>query len=185
MLIFTEIVFWINTVIALLICFSILLLKYFALLNFSVLNYRFTLHRNTMTSLSGVLVLPIVTLIDIAATGAVVSSVIPATSAALPRTILACYIIWGIAFPLANVILVLYFLRLTLYKVHTHLLWLNVQWPQNSNIASVFLTIGPLGRGSFAIIDLGVMSKKVLSSHLKNIQWTKAYKGGIYFPHQC
>jgi len=56
-------------------------------------------------------------MIDAAATGAVVCTVIPATSAALYRTMLACYIAWGFAFPLANVIIAIYFLRLILYKV--------------------------------------------------------------------
>lgn len=116
MLVFTEIIFWINAVIALLICFSILLLMYI-LESPTVIDTRFTVHPHTITTITGQLLLPVVTLIDIAATGAVLCSVIPPGSAALPRTMLASYAIWGISFPLANVIIVLFFLRLTLYKV--------------------------------------------------------------------
>jgi len=78
---------------------------------------RFTVHPHTITTITGQLLLPTVTLIDIAATGAVLCSVLPPGSAALPRTMLASYAIWGIAFPLANVVIILFFLRLTLYKV--------------------------------------------------------------------
>ena len=42
------------------------------------------------------------------------------------------------------------------------------QWPERSDIAGVFLTIGPLGRGAFAIIDLGAMAKQVNLFQLSN-----------------
>jgi tellurite resistance protein TehA-like permease len=76
-----------------------------------------TLQPHTIPSLTGVLILPVVTLIVISATGAVVCNVIPPTSGALHRTMLGSYAAWAIGFPLANVLLALYFLRLMVYKV--------------------------------------------------------------------
>jgi len=113
--------------------------------------------------MSGVHILPVVTLVDIAGTGAVLCSVIPATSSALPRTVLACYAIWGFSLPLANLMLVLYFHRLAIHKVPMAHLEANSddKWPPKQEIAGLFLLIGPLGRGSFAIIDLGTMAQKV------------------------
>jgi Voltage-dependent anion channel len=81
------------------------------------LTIRITTHQHTLSSLTGILVLPIVPVIDIAAVGAVVCSVIPSTSPSLYRTMLASYAFWGIGFPLANIILIIYFLRLTIHNV--------------------------------------------------------------------
>src|SRR5579859_5804230 len=100
----------------------------------------------------------------------------PSDSDALYRTMLASYAALAIGFPLTHIILVLYFLRLLVHKVYTpspvrpsslpsHIPSLLkdlfpksrdlLQWPQRSDILSVFLPIGPLGQGSFAIMSLG------------------------------
>ena len=40
------------------------------------------------------------------------------------------------------------------------------KWPPKEEIAGVFLLIGPLGRGSFAILDLGTMAQKVFQHEM-------------------
>lgn len=80
---------------------------------------RLTLQPHTIPSFTGVLILPIVTLVVLSATGATLCSVMSSESDALYRTMLASYAALAIGFPLTHIILVLYFLRLLVHKVHT------------------------------------------------------------------
>jgi tellurite resistance protein TehA-like permease len=54
-------------------------------------------------------------------------------------TLIICYILWGTSIPLAFVIIVLYFHRLTVHEM------LNKE-----AVVTVFLPIAPLGLGGFA-----------------------------------
>jgi tellurite resistance protein TehA-like permease len=79
---------------------------------------RLTLQPHTIHSFTGVLILPIVTLVVLSATGGILCSVMDSTSSdALYRTMLGSYAALAIGFPLTHVILVLYFLRLLVHKV--------------------------------------------------------------------
>ena len=53
-------------------------------------------------------------------------------------TLICSYVLWGTGVPLAMAILVIYFQRLTVYKL-----------PPREVIVSVFLPLGPLGQGGF------------------------------------
>jgi len=87
--------------------------------------------------------LPIVSTIVAAASGGIVAAVLPNPQQAL-WTLLTSYILWGTGVPLAMVILVMYFHRLTIHRL-----------PPREVIVSVFLPLGPLGQGSFGIMQLG------------------------------
>lgn len=63
------------------------------------------------------LILPVVTLVVLSAAGSAFCSVIPTTSPTLYRTVIGSYVLWGMGFPLANVIIILCFLRLIIHKV--------------------------------------------------------------------
>lgn len=79
----------------------------------------------------------------------IVAEVLPNPQHAL-RTIIISYILWDTGFPLAMVVLVMYFHRLTVYHL-----------PPREVIVSVFLPLGPIGQGSFALIQLGKVALKI------------------------
>ena len=93
--------------------------------------------------------LPVVAPIVAAASGGIVAEVLPNPRYAL-WTIIISYILWGTGVPLAMAVLVIYFQRLTVYKL-----------PPREVIVSVFLPLGPLGQGGFAIMQLGKVSMLV------------------------
>ena len=92
--------------------------------------------------------LPIVATIVAAASGGIVASVLPAQRALI--TIITSYILWGCGVPLAMFTMVIYFQRLTVYKL-----------PPSEVIVSVFLPLGPLGQGAFGIMTLGQQALRI------------------------
>ncbi len=84
--------------------------------------------------------LPIVPTIVAAASGGIVAEVLPNRQHAL----------WTVVIR-AMATLVIYFERLTLYRL-----------PPRAVIISCFLPLGPLGRGAFAIMQLGKVSMQLL-----------------------
>ncbi len=103
-----------------------------------------------LSTMTAAWLLPIVPTIVAAASGAVVAGVLTNSQHAL-WTVVVSYILWGTGVPLAMVTLVIYFERLTLYKL-----------PPRVVIVSCFLPLGPLGQGSFAIMQLGKVSMQLL-----------------------
>lgn len=81
--------------------------------------------------------LPIVSCVVAAASGAIVADVLPNPQYAL-GTIVTSFILWGIGVPLALMVIVIYFMRLMLHKL-----------PPVGLIVSTFLPLGPLGQGGF------------------------------------
>lgn len=65
-------------------------------------------------------------------------------------TIVAAYIMWGMAVPMAMTVLVMYYQRLALHKM-----------PPREVIVSAFLPLGPLGFGGYTILYLGKMAAEV------------------------
>ncbi|KAK8910614.1 hypothetical protein QC760_001554 [Botrytis cinerea] len=105
-----------------------------------------SLHKVELSTMTAAWLLPIVAPIVAAASGGIVASVLPNPQHAL-YTVLVSYILFGTGFPLAMTILVIYFQRLTVYKI-----------PPREVIVSVFLPLGPLGQGGFALMQLGKVS---------------------------
>ena len=94
--------------------------------------------------------LPIAATIVATGTGAEIADVLPNKQHAL-GTIITCYVLWGMATPLAMVVLVMYFQRLALHKM-----------PPREVIVSCFLPLGPLGFGGYSIMYLGKVARVVL-----------------------
>jgi len=89
--------------------------------------------------------LPVVATIVAAASGSIVAEeLVKSNPQHALLTILVSYILWGCGLPLAMMVLVIYFHRLTL-----------VALPPREVIVSVFLPLGPLGQGAFGIMNLG------------------------------
>lgn len=113
------------------------------------LKCRMSRHTNQLSGMTAAWLLPIVSTIVAAASGGIVASVLQNEQHAL-WTIIISYILWGTGVPLAMMVLVMYFHRLTIHKL-----------PPREVIVSVFLPLGPLGQGSFGIMQLGKEAMRV------------------------
>jgi tellurite resistance protein TehA-like permease len=100
-------------------------------------------HHAELSSMTAVWLLPIVSTIVASGTGSIIAEVLQDTQQAV-WTIIISYILWGTGVPLAMTVLVMYFHRLTVHHL-----------PPREAIVSVFLPLGPLGQGGFAIMQLG------------------------------
>jgi len=124
---------WIASVLA---CFTAFVVPY----------VMFTRHSHSMEHLTAAWLLPIVTPITIAASGATISkylSLYDYNSYAL-RILLTSYILGGIGLLLSFIIMALYFQRLAVYHA-----------PGQEVIVSTFLPLGPCGQGGYTFIELG------------------------------
>jgi len=106
-------------------------------------------HEAALSTMTAAWLLPIVAPIVAAASGGIVAEVLPNPQHAL-WTVITSYILWGTGVPLAMVVLVIYFQRLTVHKL-----------PPREVIVSVFLPLGPLGQGGFAIMQLGKVCMRI------------------------
>lgn len=93
--------------------------------------------------MTAALLLPVVPVIVAAASGGIVAEVLPNNDHAV-ITLVVSYIIWGLGLVFSFFIMCIYFLRLQIHDL-----------PPREAIVSVFLPIGPLGQGGFAIQQLG------------------------------
>ena len=105
------------------------------------------IHDTQLLSMTAAWLLPIVSTIVAAASGGIVAAVLPNPQHAL-WTVIVSYVLWGMGISLAMVVLVMYFHRLTVHKL-----------PPREVIVSVFLPLGPLGQGGFAVQQLGKVAK--------------------------
>lgn len=106
-------------------------------------------HRQALDRITAAQLLPIAASIVAAGAGARVAEHLSDPGKAL-GTILASYIMWGMATPLAMTVLVMYYTRLALHKL-----------PPREIVVSSFLPLGPLGMGGYSITYLGSICRKV------------------------
>ncbi|EDU40902.1 TehA Tellurite resistance protein [Pyrenophora tritici-repentis] len=106
-------------------------------------------NRQALDRITAAQLLPIAASIVAAGTGARVAEHLPNPEHAL-GTILASYIMWGTATPLAMTVLVMYYTRLALHKL-----------PPREIVVSSFLPLGPLGMGGYSITHLGLVGRQV------------------------
>jgi tellurite resistance protein TehA-like permease len=112
---------------------------------------RMTTHQMHHETMTAAWLLPVVSCIVAAASGGVVATALPDPNHALV-TVVASYILWGMGVPLAMMILTIYFHRLAIHKL-----------PPSEVIVSVFLPLGPLGQGGYAIMQIGKVAAKVFA----------------------
>ena len=106
-------------------------------------------HDTHLYTMTAAWLLPVVATIVASASGGIVADVLPNPSHAL-WTVTISYILWGTGVPLAMTIMVIYFQRLAVHKL-----------PPREVIVSVFLPLGPLGQGGFAVMQLGAVAMKI------------------------
>ncbi|KAI9851180.1 MAG: hypothetical protein M1838_004289 [Thelocarpon superellum] len=107
-------------------------------------------HETKLSAMTAAWLLPIVATIVASASGGIVADALQTPEYAL-WTMLTSYVLWGTGVPLAMATLVIYFQRLTVYKL-----------PPREVIVSVFLPLGPLGQGGFAVMQLGKVALRIL-----------------------
>lgn len=134
--IFTWVLWWIDAAFSIVICIGLPFLQ-------------FTRHEQTLDKVTGVWFLPVVSTIVAAASGGIVAEVLPPAHARL--TLVVSWILWGTGFPLAILLMALYFHRLAVFKI-----------PPASVIVSAFLPLGPCGQGSFGILQISYALKGIV-----------------------
>lgn len=129
-------------------------------------------HQQSLDRITAAQLLPVAATIVAAGTGVGVANILPNPEHAL-GTLIACYVLWGMATPLAITILVIYYQRLALHKL-----------PPREIIVSSFLPLGPLGMGGYAIMRCGGVARKVFPQvhffHDLEIAGDIAYIMGIF-----
>ena len=98
---------------------------------------------NSLDGITAAQLLPVVSPIVAAGAGARIASILTNPQHAL-GTVICCYVLWGMAVPLAMMVMVMYYQRLCVRKI-----------PSNAVIVSCFLPLGPLGFGGYTIMELG------------------------------
>lgn len=139
----TWTLWWIDAVVSIIICMF---------LPFAIM-YIHTTPVNKLQSMTAVWLLPIVSTIVASASGGILAEALYNAGHYTYAfwTMVTSYVLWGTGVPLAMVILVMYFHRLTVHKL-----------PPREVIVSVFLPLGPLGQGGFGIMQLGKVARLVL-----------------------
>jgi tellurite resistance protein TehA-like permease len=131
--------------------------------------YRFTRHEHSLSGLTAVWLQPSVATIVSAATGSIVAEYLDPSRAQL--TVVVSYIIWGLGFLPAILIMSSYFLRLAVHKAsssrtffccsESHSVATYHQCPPNALVVSSFLPLGPCGQGAFALLKLSTVVRKL------------------------
>ncbi|KAJ2723028.1 Plasma membrane sulfite pump involved in sulfite metabolism [Coemansia sp. Benny D115] len=111
-----------------------------------------------MDSLSSTLLLPVVTNVVAASTGAVVASAFEGSNAV--AVVLVSYMLWGMGMGTAMMLVTAYLMRLTLHGL-----------PPKEAMASAFIPLGPMGQSSYGIQILGVQALRVFPKELPQIQY--------------
>ena len=139
----TWTLWWIDAAISVAICMF---------LPFAIM-YIHTTPNNKLQTMTAVWLLPIVSTIVASASGGIVAEYLFNAGHHTHAfwTMVTSYVLWGTGVPLAMVVLVMYFHRLTVHRL-----------PPREVIVSVFLPLGPLGQGGFGIMQLGKVARLVL-----------------------
>ncbi|KAF3935827.1 hypothetical protein ABW19_dt0208197 [Dactylella cylindrospora] len=103
------------------------------------------IHDAKLSTMTAAWLLPIVSTIVAAASGAIVAGALQTNYPSYALwTLIVSYVLWGCGVPLAMIVLVIYFQRLAIHRL-----------PPREVIVSVFLPLGPLGSGGYGIMKLG------------------------------
>ncbi|KAI9850191.1 MAG: hypothetical protein M1838_006000 [Thelocarpon superellum] len=128
------VLWWIDGVLALVICFQ---------MAFVIMSNR----KSDLAAMTALWLIPIMSVVIVSSSGGLLAAALPNPEHRL-WTLIISYVLWGIGMPLAWMILVLYFVRLTIHEP-----------PPREVIVSVFLPIGPLGLGVFSLVSLGKVAR--------------------------
>ncbi|WVQ70853.1 hypothetical protein IAR50_000378 [Cryptococcus sp. DSM 104548] len=120
-------------------------------INLGIVYLMFTRQTHTPQSMAATWLLPIVSCVVAAASGAVVSNAIMPLLPHLARsTTIVAYIIWGTGVPLAMFVITIF-----LHRTIVHGL------PAPANLTTLYLPLGPCGQASFGMALLGRTVRKL------------------------
>lgn len=112
----------------------------------------FALQTHAASAIAPTLLLPIVSTVVAAASGAVVATAMLDYDPALARsTLYAAFVVWGTGVPLALMVI-----TIVMYKTIT------VGPPKLGAVMASFLPLGPCGQGSYGIASLGLTARKLV-----------------------
>ena len=114
--------------------------------SFGVPFLMFQLHNLSLEKMTGAWLLPVVPTVVAAASGGLLATVLQSEHAV--TVIVVSYILWGIGMGTSFLIMALYFHRLTIHHL-----------PDAEVVVSAFLPLGPLGQGTFGLIQLSQAGK--------------------------
>lgn len=99
---------------------------------------RVNVHKADLSGMTPLWLLPVLPAVICSTTGGIIAPVLTDAQHQL-WTLIISYVLWGIGCPLALMLLVLYFYRLTVFEML-----------DKDVIVSVFLPLGPFGLGGFS-----------------------------------
>ncbi|PWN86631.1 putative MFS transporter [Acaromyces ingoldii] len=134
---FTWVLWWLDSAFSIVICIGLPFLQ-------------FTRHEQSLDKVTGVWFLPVVSTIVASASGGIVATILPPDHARL--TLVVSWILWGTGFPMAILLMAIYYQRLAIYKI-----------PPAAVIVSAFLPLGPCGQGAFAILQISSSLKDLVA----------------------
>eukprot|EP00871_Galdieria_phlegrea_P004268 jgi/Galph1/4842/GphlegSOOS_G3484.1 len=114
--------------------------------------YMIHAHEHSLETMTAVWVLPVIPPEVAAGAGGVILSVIENIESARYVAFISA-ILWGMSVPIAMSILVVFFLRLVVYKL-----------PSNDLIASCWLPLGPIGSAALTATGIGLYSHRIFTS---------------------
>lgn len=112
----------------------------------------FQLHSMAVDTMTAAWLLPIVPAVVAAASGGLVAGVVSPARAMV--VLCTSWALWGVGMGLSVLVLAFYFHRLVLHKL-----------PAREVVISAFLPLGPLGQGSFGIIQMGTVARQLFDQH--------------------
>jgi tellurite resistance protein TehA-like permease len=118
---------------------------------FGVTYVMFRIHDNAIHTAAAVWLLPIVPAVVASASGGLVATIVKTQEEAM-IVLCASWILWGVGLGLSILVLALYLHRLLCHKL-----------PNGEVIVSAFLPLGPLGQGSFGLIQMGIVAKSLFN----------------------
>ena len=119
---------------------------------YGVTYLMFNIHTASVDTMTAAWLLPIVPAVVTAASGGLVASVLQNPNTAM-IILTTSWILWGAGIGLTLLVLAFYFHRLMLHKL-----------PPREVIISAFLPLGPLGQGSFGIMQMGIVARDLFDS---------------------
>ncbi|KAJ2559141.1 Plasma membrane sulfite pump involved in sulfite metabolism [Coemansia sp. RSA 1933] len=146
---------WVPTLVLVLWCVAVAL----SVLSYLVIPFAVISHqKHTLEKVNATLLLPVVTTVVAASTGAIICSVHDGSTAIVIMFI--SYILWAMGVGISMMIIVVYLIRLTFFKL-----------PPKEAIFSVFLPLGPLGQSSYGIQLLGTQALRLMPDALPHINY--------------
>jgi C4-dicarboxylate transporter/malic acid transport protein len=129
--------------------------------------YFFVHHSHSIETMNGTWLLPIVPAIVTAAAGGLLANHIQGEQRALV-VLLISYVLMGMGLILAMMIVGIYFYRLSVHKL-----------PAKEVIFSSFIPLGPLGQGSYGMIQIGSASQRLFGDKFITGLGSTAYGMGF------